>query len=197
MEVSEIINIVRRIVMKNFLIQILVLTAGIILSVLPAYTIAQSETPQREARRAEFLENNPEIKEQIQQRKAEMESRRSAFEEKYPQAAAEMRSWVEADSGSRQLMREQKEAARAEFESKYPQAVAEMKAMREEGRQEREVRRAEMEARRGEFEAKYPEAAAELRSMQEGLGRRGGEFRRRPGKGKGFGPGFDRHQPDI
>jgi len=193
--------------MKRFLSQMLVPTTGIILSVLPAYTIAQSDTSQgiedrgsihsqqREARRAEFLENNPEIKEQMQQRKTEMESRRSAFEEKYPEAAAEMRSWVEADSGSRQLMREQKEAARAEFESKYPQAVTEMNAMREEGRQEREARRAEMEARRGEFEEKYPEAAAELRSMQEGLGRRGGEFRRRPGKG--FGPRFDRHQPDI
>ena len=131
----------------------------------------------------------------MQQRRAQMESRRVAFEEKYPEAAAEMQSWVEADSESRQLMREQKEVARAEFERKYPQAFAEMKALREQGRQEREARRAEMDARRGEFEAKYPEAAAELHSMQEGLGRRGGEFRR--GEGKGFGPRFDRNQPDI
>jgi flagellar biosynthesis GTPase FlhF len=177
-----------------------VLLAGIVITILPVQGFAQSDDAmgdfggfgrhERGQRREEFLANNPEIAERMQKRKQEMESRRADFESRYPEAASEMKNWVEQDRESRQQMREQMESRRAEFENKYPEAVAEMKAMREEGKEERDERRAEMESRRAEFEAKFPEAAAELRSMRDDLGRKGGGFRRGPGRG-------DRPHPDI
>ncbi len=179
-------------------VKLSVLLTGIFISVLPVYSIAQTNGAlepgerggfrnlERAQQRDECLANNPELAERIQQRKQEMESRRAEFETKYPEAAAEMQGWVENDRQSRKQMREQVESRRAEFEAKYPEAVAEMKAMREQGREAKEARRAEMEARRAQFEEKYPDAAAELRSMHKDTGRRGGGmFRRGPGKGFG------------
>jgi hypothetical protein len=189
--------------MSIILPRLSVLLAGIVISVLPVHSIAQSgESLEpgmpgdlrghgREQRREEFLAKNPELAERIQQRKQEMESRRAEFETKYPDAAAEMQAWVENDRESRSQIREQMKSRRAEFETKYPEVVAEMKAMREQGREAKQARQAKMESRRAQFAEKYPDAAAELRSMQEDMGRRGGSFRRGPGKG------FGRPHPDI
>ena len=91
-----------------------------------------------QAKREEFLSNNPEAAERFEARQAEMEARRAEqearraeFEQTYPEAAAELRSWNEQDRALREQRREEREARRAEFEDRYPDAAAELRTWRE------------------------------------------------------------------
>jgi hypothetical protein len=130
---------------------------------------------QREVRRREFLENNPELAKRLEEQRKEREARRAEFLKNNPDVAKRLEERRKEREARREEMRVDREAARIEREQRLEDFLANNPETAEEIQQRWEARRAERE----EFLEEHPELAERLENRPFG----------RPFESRGFSRG--------